>query len=138
SRHGRTDAAGSIARESNHPRHAGFLRFSYRYNASATPRRNASLKNFFHVHVLGDPVPLGMHQHEQGSHHGRGGDVGEMKSATVSADECEYDKERKNDEVKARNGPEYTPTRKEDDCCPDVNAIRDPQSSQAGYSRAQQ
>src|SRR6266550_3068624 len=99
SRHGRTDAAGSIARESNHPRHAGFLRFSYRYNASAAPRRNASPKNFFPVHVLGDPVPLGMHQHEQGSQHGRGGDVGEMKSATASADEREDNKERKNDEV---------------------------------------
>ena len=59
-----------------------------------------------------------------------------MKSASASADEREDDKERKNDEVEARNRPEHTPTGKEDDCCPDVRTVRDGQSSQAGNSRA--
>jgi len=38
-----------------------------------------------------------------------------MKSATASANEREDDKERKNDEVEARNRPGHPPARKEDD-----------------------
>ena len=47
-----------------------------------------------------------------------------MKSATASANEREDDKERKNDEVEARNRPENTPARKEDNRCPDVSCRR--------------
>ena len=70
-------------------------------------------KNFWRVFALSDPVPLGMHHHEKGSQHAGGDDVAEMKSATASAKEREDDKERKNDEVEARNRPEHTPARKE-------------------------
>ena len=79
-----------------------------------------------------------MHHHEKGSQHARGDDVAEIKSATASANEREDDKEGKNDEVEARNGPEHAPARKEDDCRPEVDAVRDAQSSQASYRRAQE
>jgi hypothetical protein len=79
-----------------------------------------------------------MHEHEQGSQHGLGDNVAEMKSAIASANEREDDKERKNDEVEARDRPEHPPARKEDDCCPDVSTVRDAQSSQADYTGSQQ
>src|SRR6266403_2543256 len=101
---------------------------------SAAPCRNASLKNFWQVFALGNPVPLGMHHHEKGSQHAGGDDVAEMKSATASAHEREDDKERKNDEVESRNRPEHTPARKEANGCPNVSTVRDAQSCQPGDS----
>src|SRR5207248_8007929 len=59
------------------------------------------------------------------------------KSATASANEREDDKERKNDEVEARNRPGHPPARKEDDLCPDVSTVRDAQSCQPGDSGAE-